>query len=1096
MKKKWIRDAIKYGVKTKTWKIMRLSAFFLFVFLSQVWASSSYSQMTKLTLKMNNARVIDVLDEIENNSEFYFLFNQKLVDVERKVDVNANDKTIDNILTDLFVETDVHHQVKDRLIILTTEKSDFDVDLILQQQKSVSGKVTDSSGQTLPGVTVVVKGTTQGTVTNGDGEYFIANIPENSMLLFSFVGMRTQEVVVGNQSNINVSMVEDAIGIEEVVAIGYGTVKKSDLTGSVFQISSDIIRTQSVTKDPIQILQGKVPGLDVTTGNKPGDVSTPIIRGYNSINASNAPLIVLDGAPFAGKLSDINSSEIENIDVLKDASSTAIYGSRGANGVIIITTKRAQMDGKTKFSYDGYGGVSKSFKDYDMMDGTTWANFRRAANPTQTDAELFDQVQLNILEQKSFMDWQQLMFDGTGYETDHNFSLSSSKNNMSNMIVLGYHKNQSIIENMSYERFSARINGDINVTDKVSVGYSVMASHSKRDNGTNIVFYSGSLLNPVTRAFDDNGEKLFYPSTYAEAYQQTNPLFDIDSKNIEDQSFRDRVFFNIFAEWEPIAKLKFKSNLTTDWQFLQDGNYYSPTTHARLLGTNSLSYDKTTEKSITFTNILNYKEIVQDHSFDISLVHDMQQYKTDMIGLTGQDLAYYGKWYNVSEAPAIFSRSSSFSEWELLSFMGRINYSFKERYLFTFTGRTDGSSRLANNQKWDFFPSAAFAWRISSESFMESATNISNMKLRLSWGNTGNTAINPYATQGALGRYTYIFGTTDEAAIGYLPTELSNSDLGWERTEEINIGLDFGFFKNRINGTLDFYRRDTHDLLMKRSLPITSGYDNTWQNIGETRNEGIELALNPSIINSKNLQWDLNISFAYNKNKIMRLYNGNEDDPGNKWFIDEPLYVDWLYDFDGIWQLGQETEAAVYGRKPGDVKVHDKNNSKTYDQEDLVIHNRIPKWTGGLSSSLKFKNFDLNVYAYTRQNYGEVIGVLTTEAGSSRLNHLNVDFWTPENPSTTFPKPVNSNSQPLLVQSNYAFRDLSFIRLKNINLGYNFSSEVLHHIKAERLRVYLAIDNPFVWTMNKFEGLDPENAKSYSDHRPLTSFIVGVNINF
>ena len=1049
-----------------------------------------------VSLNFSQKNLKTVLEEISQQTGYSLAYSKEVVNLNDAVSIQVSDARLSDVLNELLLSRNLNYEVKDNKIYIlheapaVTKKSD-----VTQQNVTISGIVTDQNDEPIIGANITIPRTSIGTITDVDGRYTLS-VPKGSMLTFTYIGYDNQNIRITNQKTVNVSMTEDTEVLEELVVIGYGTIKKSDLTGSVSQVSSDVIRRQSVTKDPLQILQGKVPGLDITTGNKPGDVSTPIIRGYNSLNASNAPLIVLDGAPFAGRLSDINSSEIETIDILKDASSTAIYGSRGANGVIIITTKRAKMGSRTEFTYDGYFGISKSFKSLDMMDGTTWADFRRAANPTQMDSELFSQVELDILEQKNFTDWQKVMFDRTGFETDHNFSLSSSRNNMSNVIVLGYNKNQSIVKNMSYERFSARINGDIKVTDNIMIGYSTMASHSKRDNGDDYVFYAASILNPITQVYDDNGEILFYPSTISESFQQTSPLFDIDSKNLENQSFRDRVFFNVFGEWEMISGLKFKSSLTADWQFLQDGNYYSPNTHARLQGTNSSSFNKITEKSINFTNILNYNKEINENAFNISLVHDMQQYKMDRVGLSGEDVAYYGKWYNVSEAPEIFTRNSSFNEWALLSFMGRINYTLKDRYLFTLTGRSDGSSRLAKNNKWDFFPSAAFAWRISSESFMEPLTVISNMKLRLSWGNTGNTAINPYATQGALGRFPYVFGASEEAAIGYLPKELANVNLGWESTEEYNLGLDFGFLKNRINGTLDFYRRDTHDLLMKRSLPISSGYDNTWQNIGETRNQGIEIALNTVVIDTKEWKWDLNVSFAYNKNEIRKLYSGKEDDPGNKWFIGKPLYVDWLYDFDGIWQLGEEEEAAIYGRKPGDAKVEDKNDSKNYDQEDLVIHNRIPKWTGGISSSLSYKNFDLNVYAYTRQNYGEVIGVLATQAGASRHNHINVDFWTPENPSTTFPKPIGSNAQPLLEQSNYAFRDLSFIRLKNINLGYNFKAKSLQKIKAEQIRLYIAVDNPYVWTMNKFEGLDPENMKSYSDHRPLTSFILGVNVNF
>ncbi len=338
--------------------IMRNAVILLFVSVFQVFATGSYSQTTQLSLKMKDATVKEVLSEIEKQSEFYFLYNSELIDVTRKVDISAKNEKVDDILTRLFSNHDVNVVVKDRYIVLTPVGEIVGEQ---QQQRTVSGKVTDMGRQALPGVTVVVKGTTQGTVTNADGSYTLSNVPANATLQFSFVGMKSQEVVVGNQTSINVTLEEETIGIDEVVAIGYGTVKKSDLTGSVFQVSSEMLRTQSVTKDPIQILQGKVPGLDITTGNKPGDISTPIIRGYNSINASNAPLVVVDGAPFGGRLNDINPSEIENIDVLKDASSTAIYGSRGANGVIIITTKRSKMDGKISFSYDGYGGISKSF---------------------------------------------------------------------------------------------------------------------------------------------------------------------------------------------------------------------------------------------------------------------------------------------------------------------------------------------------------------------------------------------------------------------------------------------------------------------------------------------------------------------------------------------------------------------------------------------------------------------------------------------------------------------------------------------------------------------------------------------------------------
>lgn len=962
-----------------------------------------------------------------------------------------------------------------------------------QDQVTIKGQVVDSRGDVLPGVTIVIKGTTLGTISDLNGQYSLPNVPRNATIQVSFVGMQTQEFSTNDPGLSRIVMIDDVLNLQEVVAIGYGSVRRSDLTGSVSQVRSDVLQNQAVLSDPIQGLQGKVAGLDITIGNKPGDSSSPIIRGLNSINAGNNPLIVLDGAPFGGRLTDINSSEIETIDVLKDASSTAIYGSRGSNGVIIITTKRGRMDGQTSISYDGYFGVSKSFKNYDLMSGDKWADYIRASNPTKTDEEIFNGV-LDVIENKNYMDWQKEMFSGTGYQTDNNISFQIGKDNISNLIVLGYNKNQSIIENMKSERFSFRINGDVKLFENFQIGYSSMYSHRKTDSGNDNVFLNGTLLNPVTKNRDENGNLKYYPSPYNESYQQINPNFYTSDEYLENQSVRDRIFLNFFFDWDIWGGFSFRSSVTPDLQFIENGQYNSP--YMNLMSYNSLLYNKRTEKSLTFTNILNYEKTFGIHQINASAVHDMQNYTIDYLQLEGSDIPYYGKWYNVNEAPDIFRRNSSYTNWSLLSFMGRVNYTLLDKYLFTLTSRYDGSSRLAEGNKWDFFPSAAFAWRIISEPFMEDIPEISNLKLRLSWGNTGNTAIDPYSTQGAFLQYPYIFGVNEESAMGYLPNELANPDLGWERTEEYNLGLDYGFIQNRIEGSVDFYIRNTYDLLMRRNLPITSGYHSTWQNIGKTRNSGVEIALNTVPLINNNWEWTVGLTFAYNKNEITELYDGQTSDRGNKWFVGEPLSVELLYKYDGVWQTSEIDEAKSYGYVPGNPKVVDVNGNGKFDQEDQFIFNRLPKITGGLSTSLRYKNFDMNMYFYSRLDYGQVVNYLTFESGSSRWNHIDVDFWTPDNPSNTFPKPIVSNSQPFLVQSDYAFRDLSFIRLKNINLGYTFDSDVLDKLDTKHLRVYLAVDNPFVWTLNKFEGLDPENASSYYSHRPLTLFAFGLNMTF
>jgi TonB-linked SusC/RagA family outer membrane protein len=884
--------------------------------------------------------------------------------------------------------------------------------------------------------------------------------------------------------------------LEEVVIIGYGSVKKRDLTGSVSRLSSNVINNQAVLNDPIQALQGKIAGADITVGNAPGTTSTIIIRGYNSLYASNNPLIVVDDAPFGGSISDINPNEIETMDILKDASSTAIYGARGANGVVIITTKRAQKDGKLRINYDGYYGLSRSLRNYDLFNGEQYADFKRAANQGKTDPEIFDAIQLEVLGTKNFTDWQELMFSDNGYKTDHSVSISQSTGKNRNMIVLGYNKDQSIISNMSYERFSARINGDLDLSPNLSVGYSSLLAVSTRNNGDNNTWGYGTLIDPLTQVYDKNGDLLFYNSGWYQTLLHSNPIFDTKKENVDSKDKRSRTLLNMFANWEIINGLKFRTSLTYDLSSIEAGRYYSSTTQARQLAAPSATFNKDTEQQLTFTNLLNYKKSMGKHNVDISLVHDMQTYKYERVGLTGQNMAYFGSWYNVSEAPDIFSRASAIREWALLSFMGRVNYTFNDRYLLTLTGRYDGSSRLAKGNQWDFFPSFALAWRLKEEEFLNEADFLSNLKLRLSWGNSGNTAIDEYATLGALGKYIYYFGENEQSAVGYLPTELANTQLGWEKTEEYDIGIDFGFMDNRINGSIDLYQRNTHDVLMQRNLPYSSGYGSTWHNIGKTRNTGIELSSNIIPIATRDFKWNVDVSFAYNKNEIVELFNGKKDSPGNNWFIGKPFYIERLYKFIGIWQTDEAEEANKYARVPGDPKIMDVNNNYIYDDDDRFIYNRIPKWTAGLSTGLYYKNWDFNIYLYSRQNYYQALPMLSHQASSTRMNHRVVDYWTPDHPTNESPLPRITESNPTLVQSDYIVRDLSFVKLKNVNLGYTFPQSFVQKIKASKLRVYFMVDNPYVWTKSDYPGLDPENCNDYFSHRPLTSYILGVNLGF
>ncbi|WP_153800569.1 SusC/RagA family TonB-linked outer membrane protein [Foetidibacter luteolus] len=961
----------------------------------------------------------------------------------------------------------------------------------------ITGKITDFSGKALENVTIMVKNAGRIATSAADGSYKITvPNPAGAILVFSLTGYPTTEQPVAGKATVNVSMKQDVANVlPEVVAIGYGSVKKSDLTGAVTRVGADAVKNQTGLVDPLQGLQGKVAGADIIIGNKPGDAGTVNIRGLNSITGPNTPLIVLDGAPYSGALSDINVHDIASFDVLKDASASAIYGSRGSNGVIIITTKRGVKGDRFSVSFDGYVGISKVLKRLDMMDGPTYAKYKRAAYPGRTDQEIFDPIALNAIRNNQYTDWQDVMFSGSGIQTDNNVSVDISGEKSSHKISLGYTNIGSILKNMSFERYTARFNGDVRLSDKFSIAYTAMYNHSIRDLGDNNTFKYGNVLDPLTKAYDDNGNPLFYPNGWYATVLHSNPLFDLEDINLERKNFRDRIFINVNLNWEILQGLSFKSSVTPDLQFIEQGEYWGPQSQDRQGAPRRAAYSKEDQKSITFTNQLNYKNEFGDHRLDVSAVQDAQTFSRTYLQLTGVDMPYYGKWYNVNEAPTDFSRASDYYRWRLLSYMGRVNYAFKDRYLLTLTGRYDGSSRLSRSNQWGFFPSAAFAWRIIQEPFMKNQKLFSDLKLRISWGNTGNTATSPYQTLGELGRYQYIFGD-DASAIGYLPTSIPNPDLKWERLEEYNVGFDFGFLNGRINGEVNFYERNTHDLIFFRLLPYTSGYEGTLQNIGKTRNKGIEVSLNTTPVRSKDFEWNLNLTFAKNKNEIIDIYGNKQDDPGNKWFIGQPINVDWLYQYDGVWQEKDRAEAEKYGREPGNPKVKDINGNGTYDQGDLMILNRVPKWTGGLSSTIRYKNFDFNFYMYTRQGYGEVLGLLTDEAGSTRYGHLNVNFWTPENQSNSFPKPQVTNPQDLLVSSTYAFRDLSFIRLKTLNLGYRFSNKLSERVGLKSLRAYVTVDNPFLWTMNKLEVLDPENSRSYPEHPPMTTFIFGVNVQF
>lgn len=1131
MKKKWIRDAIKFGVKTKTWKIMRLSAFFLFLFAAQVWAGASYSQQIKLTLKMDNARVIDVLDEIENRSEFYFLFNQKLVDVERKVDVDAKEKPIDNILSGIFSKTNVSYVVKDRMIILTTEKQNVNEGINLFQQNSVSGKVTDSSGQPLPGVAVVVKGTTQGAVTNVDGEYTITNLPENATLQFSFVGMRTQEIVVGNQNTINVSMLEDAIGIEEVVAIGYGSVKKRDLTGSVSSVKSENFN-DGVINSPEELMAGKLPGVQIIqNSSEPGGGFSVSIRGVSSINAGTEPLYVIDGLPIDNSpvvggtssmrgsrnpLSSINPNDIESIEVLKDASATAIYGARGANGVIIITTKKG-LKGGLQVNYDYYQGVQSSVKRFDILDAKDYQSIlNKLLDDGATNAAESERV-TEIIDGGT--DWQNEVYRKSASVSSHNLSISGGNERTIFFIGLNYFSQEGIVKKSSFERYGLRLNIDHSAKDNLKFGVHLSNSYNK-DNfipggfGGN----SGGLLNsarnydPTVSVYSADGD--YSRSTFMGLLFDSPVALlngDVSSANAY------RTIGSLYGEYNFLPDFTFKVNLGGDMYNQQKDRYVDQTTLQGMQNEGSATINNALQTNYLMEGLLTYsKRIKNNHNIVFLIGNTYQRFINFSHSMTGEkypvDMNII-KTFDIGSSDELRrSIGSGKSSNSLLSYLTRINYSFKDKYLLTFSYRIDGSSRFGGNNKFSYFPSIAGGWHVGEEDFFTSFTSFVNMlKLRGSWGKTGNDQIGNYQSLTTFGGGG-IAVLNDNPVSTLVPTRIGNPNLKWETTEQLNFGLDFGLWESKILGSFDWYQKNTYDMLINLPIPTSSGYSSQTQNIGSMKNSGIEIGITTRNLNKK-LKWNSNLNFTTLRNRVISLGEIEQIITGSAGFATQvsiikegyPVRSFYGYEIEGIWQEGDDFSKTTDNVQPGDFKYKDLTKDGTVNADDRVmLGNSIPQIAWSLGNIFQYKRFELNVFFEGVQGVSMYNGILADtyfpiDFRRNKLTEPMVKRWTAENPSNTYPSLLNPLGQGEKYVNSYTVEDASYIRLKSIRVSYNLPS--LKNI-FESATLYVTAQNLYTWTA--YSGMDPavnpnanKTLRIDYDTYPLTKMITGgVTINF
>ncbi|CCH55689.1 TonB-dependent receptor plug [Fibrisoma limi BUZ 3] len=977
------------------------------------------------------------------------------------------------------------------------------------QDRTVSGRVLSGEDNTpLPGVNVAVKGSTRGTTTDANGTYRISVPDNNAVLVFSSVGFISQELTIGTRATVDITLAADDKTLSEVVVVGYGTQKKSQLTGAISSVGSKEIAELPIT-NARQALQGRAAGVDVVqNSSKPGAGPTVRIRGRRSINASNDPLYVVDGIPLAGGIDDINPYDIASMEVLKDASATAIYGSRGSNGVVLITTKRGKT-GKTVVSYDGYYGFSDRLGQIDVFNGAEFAEYKREsrravgnypAGPATNDADvkIFEPIELDGIATGRSTDYQSFLLR-QGNIQSHQVGVQGGNEKTQFAISGNYFKDVGIVKNQDFTRYTFRVNIDHQISNKIKVGISTLGVYSLR-NGENFNPLGGAYAeNPLGKPYDDNGNLIFLPTSDG---LRTNPIAEIIPGAQVDLTKRMRLFNSIYGEWNIIDGLRYRVNFGPDLTNRRIGRFVGSQTNARrgadptAFSFNEYQFNWTLENILTYSKTFN-----QVHNLNFTALQSVQKddYETNQISVTGVP-AETQLFYNLGQASLINSVGSDVRRWTLNSYMGRVNYDYNNKYLLTLTARYDGSSRFGENTKYGFFPSAAVGWNISNESFMKTVTWVDNLKLRASYGTIGSTAIDPYQTQAQLARTAYAFGTV--GAFGYRPFTISNPDLKWETTTTGNIGLDYSFFKGRLAGSLEYYRADTRDLLLFDQLPLTSGFDRVLRNVGKTRNQGIELTLSSVNVDATGgFRWTTDLQFTRNRESILELFNGKVDDVGNSRFIGQPLTAYFDYKKIGIWQTSEAEEAKRYQSVPGQIKIQDTNGDGKIDPFDRVIlGSQVPKWSAGITNRFEYKGFDLSFFVFARIGYmfrSLFHQDFLTLAG--RYNSLDVDYWTPNNPTNEFPRP-NQNQEFPPFRSTLLYFDGTFVKIRNINFGYNVPSKFTQKLGVSSLRVFASIQQPFIFSeyRTKYKGIDSEtDGDVNADQSPAvrqTTF--GINLKF
>lgn len=1001
---------------------------------------------------------------------------------------------------------------------------------LFAQEKTVTGVVTDDNGLPMPGVNIMIEGTSTGTQTDFDGEYSLTASP-GDVLVFSFMGTQTIERVVGESDTYNVILEQDDAILDEVVVIGYGSQKKSDVTGAVSSVSSEQLLTQPVS-NVFEALQGKAAGVDITSSARPGTIGTVRIRGNRSLTASNAPLYVVDGVPLlsASAIETINPRDIASIDVLKDASATAVYGSRGANGVIIVTTKQGKP-GRFTLNYSGTMTTSEIVDRAPAMSAADFIEFRRWAahnldpevhphpnSPTrENDLNIFDSPldgqtsRNNVLQgwesgtwdpsRVTNTDWTDFVTQ-TGILNEHTISASGGTEKMRAYASLGYLNDKGTQRGQFFERYTANVNTSIKPVDWFTLDANFNLSWSEQDFGfSTLGGRSSSVPNAIYGAakniynfavpFDDEGNLVINPGGESTIYSIMN---EWEKSTQLSQTMRAlgslSATFDIGEMWAPLEGLRYQFRFGPDFRHWREGAYIDGTSSHRINsdgseGNNYARLNNRRDLSWTLDNMITYTRTVADvHNFDVTLLQTASSWNIESSTMSASNIPKQSmRWNNfgaidITNAQNNAGMNSDLNERQLSSYMARFNYGFDNKYLLTVSGRWDGASQLGEGNKWDFFSSAALGWRMDQEEFLAETDWIDMLKLRFGYGTTGNSAVSPYATKGDIisiflpfnGMSNQMGYTTNEPYYSGTQLSMANPNLGWEKTTQYNIGLDFGFFNNRISGSLNAYKSYTSDLLMSVNIPTLTGFPSTIANIGKTNNRGVEVSLNFIPIETQDgFFWESDLNAAWQMDEIEELAYGDNDMVDNNWFIGESIGVIYAYDNEGIWQDTPEDLAEMerwnengYDFTPGNVRPRDLNGDYDMTADDrTILGNTNPRWTLGWNNRIGYKGFELSSLIISRLGYVASVG---GEAMTARSNQREVDYWTPDNPDSEFQKPIlgqaTSGSQDDF-SGLLGIRDAGFVKVRNISLGYNFTPEQSARVGLNNFRIYVQALNPF-----------------------------------